>query len=138
MADPRFPALLRHLDKVIGFLMPRTKVSSLVPYSRSSFRILVPSSDLTYDSIIKVGDRVLARMYFFHFPCPKKSHVVVCCVPTSQNTCMLPRNLNSCEPAITRITSFPCEGLQKLAKDTSIGGLKKSCFLSLSTAKPCR
>ena len=44
MADPRSPVLLRHLDKVVGFLVPRTKVSFLVPDSRSSFRILVPRS----------------------------------------------------------------------------------------------
>ena len=63
--------------------------------------------------------------------CVKTRHIA-----TSKITRMLPRNLNSCEPAITRITkitSFPCEGFQK-----SIGGLKKWCFLSLSTAKPCR
>ena len=59
MAGPRSPVLLRHLDKVVGFLVPRTKVSFLVPDSRSSFRILVPRSgfsflvpDLTYRFII--------------------------------------------------------------------------------------
>ena len=44
MAGPRSPVLLRHLDKVVGFLVPRTKVLFLVPDSRSSFRILVPRS----------------------------------------------------------------------------------------------
>ena len=45
---PRSPMLLRHLDKVVGFLVPRTKVSFLVPVSRSSFRFLIPRSGSSF------------------------------------------------------------------------------------------
>ena len=48
MAGPRSPVLLRHLDKVVGFLVPRTKVSFLVPDYRSSFRIIVPRSGFSF------------------------------------------------------------------------------------------
>ena len=42
------PGLLPYLDKVVGFLMPRTRVSSLVPDSLSVFRILVPRSGFSF------------------------------------------------------------------------------------------
>ena len=59
MAGPRSPVLLRHLDKVVGFLVPRSKVlflvpvprsgsSFLVPVPRSSFRFLVPRSGSSF------------------------------------------------------------------------------------------
>ena len=48
MAGPRSPVLLRYLDKVVGFLVPCSKVSFLVPVPRSSFRFLVPRSGFSF------------------------------------------------------------------------------------------
>ena len=64
MAGPRSPVLLRHLDKVVGFLVPRTKVSFLVLDSRSSFRILVPRSRSNlqiYHTLPSFGERGLTH-----------------------------------------------------------------------------
>ena len=44
MAGPRSPFPLCNLDKVVGFLMPRSKASSPVPVPRPLFRFLVPRS----------------------------------------------------------------------------------------------
>ena len=48
MASPRSPRLLHHLDEVVGYLVPRPRVSFLVPDPRSSFRILVPRSGSSF------------------------------------------------------------------------------------------
>ena len=42
MAGPRFPFPLRYFDKVVGFLVPRSKASSPVPVPRPPFRFLFP------------------------------------------------------------------------------------------------
>ena len=52
MAGPRSPVLLRHLDKVVGFLVPHTKVSFLVPVPRSSFWFLVPRSGSSFRFLV--------------------------------------------------------------------------------------
>ena len=44
MAGPRSPFPLCYLDKVVGFLVPRSKASSPVPVPRPPFRFLVPRS----------------------------------------------------------------------------------------------
>ena len=44
MAGPRSPFPLCYLDKVVGFLVPRSKASYPVPVPRSPFRFFVPRS----------------------------------------------------------------------------------------------
>ena len=68
MAGPCSPGLLHHLDKDVGDLVPRPRVSFLlVPESRSSFRSLVPCfgvsflvPDLTH-TFITMGHMARAR-----------------------------------------------------------------------------
>ena len=44
MAGPRSPFPFRYLDKVVGFLVPRSKASFPVPVPHPPFRFLVPRS----------------------------------------------------------------------------------------------
>ena len=61
MAGPRSPVLLCYLDKVVGFLMPRSKASFPVPVPHSPFWFLVPrsgSSFLVYRFITVQTDKL--------------------------------------------------------------------------------
>ena len=52
MAGPRSHVLLCYLDKVVGFLVPRSKASFPVPGPRSPFRFLVPCSGSSFPVLV--------------------------------------------------------------------------------------
>ena len=86
MAGPRSPVLLRYLDKVVGFLVPRSKVSFLVPCSGSSFRFLVPHSGSSF-LVLTYRFITICWMYAIIFPGNGRSEMGLQFLATQESPC---------------------------------------------------
>ena len=76
MAGPRSPVLLRYLDKVVGFLVPRSKVSFSVPVPRSGSGILVLDSGVNSEvPVMTLCEKYLNFDDLFRKVCKSVSNV---------------------------------------------------------------